>query len=102
MKDTYKRPAMRHIFITGATGFVGAYLVRKLLEQNNIHLSLLVRGSKKKSASDRVFDLLKNKSDMERITVYDGDVSKENLGLDNAAWNELTTKVNIIFHSAAS
>jgi thioester reductase-like protein len=93
---------MKQIFITGATGFVGAHLVHRLLEQDNIHLNLLVRGSEKKSANDRILDLLKNKTDMERITVYDGDVSKENFGLDQIVWNELTTKINTIYHSAAS
>ena len=93
---------MKQIFITGATGFVGTRLVHKLLEQDNVHLNLLVRGSEKKSANDRILDLLKNKTDMERITVYDGDVTKENFGLDKTVWNELATKVNTIFHSAAS
>ena len=93
---------MNQIFITGATGFVGTLLVRKLLDQDNVHLNLLVRGSKEKSANDRILDLLQNKTDMERITVYDGDVSKENFGLDQIAWNELTTKINTIYHVAAS
>jgi len=93
---------VKHIFITGATGFVGACLIHKLLEQDNVHLSLLVRSSEKKTASDRVLDLLKNKSNMERITVYDGDISKENFGLNETEWNELTTKIDTIFHSAAS
>ena len=39
---------------------------------------------------------------MERISVYDGDVSKENFGLDQISWNELTTKINTIYHVAAS
>jgi len=93
---------MEHIFITGATGFVGTQLVHKLLKQNNVHLSLLVRGSEEKSANDRMLDLLKNKTDIERITVYDGDVAKENFGLDKTVWHELTTKINTVFHSAAS
>jgi len=93
---------MKHIFITGATGFVGTHLVRKLLKQGNLHLCLLVRGSEEKSAHDRILELLKNETDMERITVYDGDVAKENFGLDKTVWNELATKVNTIFHSAAS
>ena len=93
---------MKQIFITGATGFVGGHLVHQLLKQDNVHLNLLVRGSKTKSASDRILDLLQNKTDMERITVYDGDASKENFGLDPIAWNELTTKINTIYHSAAS
>jgi len=93
---------MKQIFITGATGFVGTQLVHRLLEQDNVHLNLLVRGSEKKSANDRILNLLKNKADMERITVYDGDVSKENFGLDQIVWNELTTKIDTIYHSAAS
>ena len=93
---------MKQIFITGATGFVGAHLVHKLLEQDNVHLNLLVRGSEKKSANERILDVLKNKTDMERITVYDGDATKENFGLNQTVWDELTTKIDTIYHCAAS
>jgi len=65
-------------------------------------LHLLVRGSEKKSPQERALDVLKNKADIARVTAYNGDITKDNLGLDQDTWRELTTKIDTIFHSAAS
>lgn len=92
----------KNYLVTGATGFLGGCLIHRLLERDDIHLHLLVRGSEKKSAHERVLDLLKNKSDIERITAYNGDISKKNLGLEQETWNDLATKIDTIIHSAAS
>jgi len=81
---------MKHVFVTGATGFVGEAIVERLLDQGDAHLHLLVRG-----APDRV-------KAHDRITVHTGDISMDRLGLDESIWNELSAKVDTVFHSAAS
>lgn len=98
-----------NILITGATGFVGINLVKRLLESENTQLYLLVRDIKGVTANARVEKLLKeyyNEDEYKRIEgrfeVISGDVTEENLGLIHSEWDKLAQKINIIFHSAAS
>jgi thioester reductase-like protein len=99
----------KHILVTGATGFVGINLVRKLLEQENVYLYLLVRDSGRVSATHRMVDILKTyylddryQLLSKRINIISGDIAKEDLGLSKIAWRELSQKIDTIFHSAAT
>lgn len=99
----------KHVLITGATGFVGMNLVKKMIEQEGVHLHLLVRNSETEPAKKRVFNWIKNCYSAEeypeivkRIDVIEGDITEENLGLTDRLWNELSCKIDEIFHSAAA
>ncbi|MDR2713459.1 MAG: SDR family oxidoreductase [Clostridiales bacterium] len=100
---------MEHVFITGATGFLGANLVRAILESSAAVLYLLVRESEECTADDRIKNLLmelfpkeQNPEYLPRVHAVKGDIGRENLGLSAAAWNELSQKIDTIFHSAAT
>lgn len=54
----------QHVFITGASGCVGHYLINECLQQPNLQIHVLVRYPKKLKFS---------KKDFERITVHNGD-----------------------------
>ena len=97
------------ILITGATGFVGQNLVRKIIEtEQDSELVLLVRGTTQNEASTRMEKVLLNlfnKSGFNkfrsRINIVKGDVSEQNLGLTAEKYKKMTQDITHIIHSAA-
>ena len=85
-------------FITGATGFIGKFLVEKLLTRKG-DLYLLVR-----EGSIHKLDELKERfpQQWKRIKPLNGDISLENLGLSEEQLTELKdAKIQHVFHLAA-
>lgn len=76
-------------FVTGATGFVGAHIVRNLVEQN-ARVVCLQRDAVRLNSLD-IFDLRR------RVTVIQGDV--EDFGLMSRILNEY--EIDAVFHLAA-
>jgi thioester reductase-like protein len=100
---------MKHVFITGATGFVGINLIKAILKNSDAVLYLLVRGTKECTAEDRMKNLLKeyypqdqNPKYFQRIHAINGDICVNNLGMPNDIWDELSQKIDTIFHCAAT
>lgn len=96
------------IFITGATGNIGAKLVVRLLEtDSDRRLILLVRGASPAKARERLEDVLKitdpdlPESCIRRITVVCGDITRERFGLSEEEYNILACGITHIIHSAA-
>ncbi len=90
------------IFITGATGFLGARLVRELLDrQPHATLALLIRPSHSQSSRQRA-DLIVPASEQHRVEVYSGDVGMPNCGLETSAYGRLTAETTRVIHSAAT
>ena len=84
-------------FVTGATGFLGRFLVDRLLRRKgNIHV-LVRKGSEKKleAIAERMG------WDRKRIVVVAGDLAKPRLGLSAAQVRSLSGKVQHFFHLAA-
>ncbi|MEO0421086.1 MAG: SDR family oxidoreductase [Pseudomonadota bacterium] len=84
-------------FVTGATGFIGKRVVRRLLARTG-HVHVLVR-----DASDaRTADLLRYwKTDGTRVTFLEGDITKANCALAEEQVDALKGKVDHVFHLAA-
>ncbi len=94
------------IFLTGATGLLGSYLLKTFLENGN-KVYVLARDKDKKSATQRVINILKfwsgeNISGLDKLTVFIGDISQNNLGLNQDCIDLLKNEVEEIFHCAAS
>jgi thioester reductase-like protein len=87
-----------HYFVTGATGFIGKRLVRKLLERNGTVVHFLVR---EKSAK-RVADLLDYWGvGKTRAVPVHGDLTLPGLGIAAAERKKLEGKIRHFFHLAA-
>lgn len=84
-------------FVTGATGFIGRYLVSNLLKRKGTVHVLVRKGSEKK------LDAIAASMgwDRKRIVAVTGDLSKARLGLTAAQVKALSGKVAHFFHLAA-
>jgi len=82
-------------FVTGATGFIGRHLVERLLERDgDIHV--LVR----EGSTDKFEQLMDRWDRPERVKPVFGDLSQPQLGIDDAAREQLQG-VDHFFHLAA-
>jgi thioester reductase-like protein len=91
------------IFITGATGLLGSYLL-KILLQNGHKVYVLARPIAGKNARDRVTDILRfwdYKGSTDKLIVLEGDVTKQDLGLSFQDTKLLKNDIEEIYHSAA-
>lgn len=84
-------------FITGGTGFIGKYLIKKLLERN-ANIYLLVR-----TASAAKVDQIKAHypEHAQRIHAVFGDVQQTQLGIDPDQINRLQGNIEHFYHLAA-
>ncbi|NTB04564.1 non-ribosomal peptide synthetase [Agrobacterium tumefaciens] len=93
----------RHVFLTGATGFLGAYLLGALLEDPSRRVSCLVRGI---AGIDRLRRVLQSYGLWrdgleERIDILVGDLSKPKFGLSDAGYDALAENVDCVLHNGA-
>ena len=94
------------IFLTGSTGFVGAFLLNELLQQSAADIYCLVRAADAISGKQRIKSNLEsyslwNDSFSNRIIAVAGDLSLPLLGLDQNEFQALASKLDVIYHNAA-
>lgn len=92
------------IVLTGSTGSLGTFLLRALLDRSGVgHVFCLNRGEDGGRASQETrFDaagLATNDLD-ERVTFLKADLASPNLGLEEAKYDHLRTRVGLIIHNA--
>jgi thioester reductase-like protein len=98
------------LVITGATGFLGREVLKRLVERlPEARFALLVRGREGESPGDRVRGLLEElfgpaqrDAVRERIEVHAADLSLERFGLTEAAYGSLMDGTTHVVHSAAT
>ena len=97
------------IFITGSTGYIGAYIVAGLLEGHRDSLNLLVRAKDAREADLRLWRSLQLHVDfprfhnfLSRIRVFRGDLTEERFGLAEEEYQQLVGSTDSIIHCAAS
>jgi thioester reductase-like protein len=84
-------------FVTGATGFIGRFLLAELLDHREGPIYCLCRAS----SLDKLDALKARLGDGSRIVPVLGDLSKPRLGVDEAEIERLTGDVEHFFHLAA-
>jgi nucleoside-diphosphate-sugar epimerase len=102
-------PVPKHVFVTGATGFVGSHLTNRLLKDGH-RVTALARGSRTSDARDRILEVLslvsesdfRNNVALERLTVLEGDISQPNLGVDHNIFRKAVLSIDETWHCAAS
>lgn len=96
-----------HVFLTGATGFLGAFLLSELLRQTRADIHCLVRASDAEAGKERIRKTLESYSLWDedlasRIVPVAGDLSEPSLGLSPEQFQTLAGKIDTIYHSGAS
>ena len=96
----------RRILLTGAGGFLGAYLLRELLVQTDAEILCLMRASTREAARDRIAQNLSVYGlDLTlaagRISPVPGDLSLPLLGLEASEFEQLAGSIDAIYHAAA-
>lgn len=96
----------RDIFLTGATGFLGAFLLCDLLTHTQARIHCLVRARNEAEGLARVRQTLRKYSLWDdrlaaRIQTVPGDLREARFGLSPRAWAALAEQVDTIFHCGA-
>jgi thioester reductase-like protein len=81
-------------FVTGGTGFIGRFLLERLLENREGDIYVLVRAASVEKLQQRW-------ENEPRIKPVIGDLREPRLGVDDATVAELTGHVDHFFHLAA-
>ncbi|HEV8062629.1 MAG TPA: SDR family oxidoreductase [Gemmataceae bacterium] len=99
-------PGRQTIFLTGATGFLGQYLLCDLISSGR-SVAVLVRDSRQNGGSERIGELLASWSErlgrkLPHPTIIAGDLGQAGLGLTEADRHWIGHECRAILHSAAS
>ncbi|BAU64538.1 amino acid adenylation domain protein [Stanieria sp. NIES-3757] len=97
-----------HIFLTGATGFLGAFLLDELLKETSANIYCLVRASNFEEGRQKIqanlerYLLWNHYHDLaSRIIPVIGDLSQPLLGLTEEQFQTLASKLDLIYHAGA-
>lgn len=102
---SYDAP-MRRVLLTGATGYLGAFLLHELMKQTQAEVICLVRASTPQEGVDRILSNLRKyqleTADLQsRVSVVLGDLTEPLLGLHETAFKALARDIDTIVHSGA-
>lgn len=97
----------RKVFLTGATGFLGAFLLDEILRRADAEVHCLVR---RRSGSSLLAPIRENMEGYGlwedryagRVVPVAGDLGEPLLGLDAEVFEELSESVDLVFHAAAA
>jgi amino acid adenylation domain-containing protein/thioester reductase-like protein len=102
----YPDAPARHIFLTGVTGFLGAFLLSELLQQTEAQIHCLMRAvsvedAKQKIAANLNRYCLPTEGLGDRVTPILGDLSLPSLGLSPQQFQALAADIDLIYHNGA-
>jgi fatty acyl-CoA reductase len=101
----------KSVLVTGATGFIGRFLVYRLLSIKEISkIYVLIRSKngssfeerKEKFARTQIFKHLPDVKTFQKVQIICGELDTPALGLRSEDLLELSSNVSVVFHCAAS
>jgi len=95
-----------NVLLTGATGFLGAFLLYELLQQTQANIYCLVRGENLEFGRKKVQNQLRlywlwDESFSSRIIPIVGDLSQSLLGLTQEQFQSVASRIDVIYHNGA-
>lgn len=109
-EDTFKAKSihMKHVLLTGATGFLGAHLLYDLIKNTNAKVYCLIRDKNNIDAKTRLVNKLHYYFGKELLNEFDsriflikGNIIDDNLNLSKESYEKLGAKIDTVIHSAA-
>ena len=95
----------KNVLLTGATGFVGAFLLDQLLRDTNATVHCLIRAADEDKARLRIDDAFRKyrlpQPPPHRIRVVPADLARPGLGLAPGVAGSLAETVDLVLHNAA-
>lgn len=98
---------IRHVLLTGATGFLGRGLLEALLDRTSATIHCLVRAGSSEAGQRRLREQLVaggvawTDERASRIRAVPGDLAEPSLGLPADDWAELASTIDVIVHAGA-
>lgn len=100
----------KNVLLTGATGFIGSYLLAEFLDNENIRkIYVLSRKVDRSNVKGRLYAAFEKfsvphperLSAATNISVIEGDITQPRMGISDTAFEELCSEVDVIHHIAA-
>ncbi|MFE9580689.1 amino acid adenylation domain-containing protein [Nocardia sp. NPDC006044] len=106
IRATAEAPATpKTVLLTGATGFLGAFLLAALLERTEVHVYCLIRADDDRAALGRIESAFaRYRLDAliaHRVTTIPGDLALPRFGLTQERYRHLADTVDAIVHNGA-
>ena len=105
LSQSNRASADKYLLLTGATGFVGRYLLRDLLAAGH-RVAVVVRPDRKYDPQQRIEAVMQHWEresghSLPRPIVIAGDVRKKLLGLSHEDWRLVRNSCDRVLHAAA-
>ena len=107
-RDNFRKKDSITVMLTGATGFLGAFLIRDFLTRTSQKIRIIahVRAKTTEGGLQRIKNTCEAygvwKNDWpSRIEVVTGSLESDHLGLSKEKWNELSRTVDVVIHNGA-
>jgi amino acid adenylation domain-containing protein/thioester reductase-like protein len=102
-----KRTGLKNVFLTGATGYLGAHILEQLTQRPGTHVHCLIRGKDNKACERYLREVLTFyfgvdtcRNILAHVTVVKGNVSGDQLGMSEESYAKIK-QIDTIIHSAA-
>lgn len=98
---------VENVLLTGATGFLGAFLLHDLIEKTEYLIYTMVKAEEEEQGMQRIIQNLQkyslwDESFRKRIKIVIGDLSKARMGMSEENFGVLAQKIHEIYHGAAN
>ncbi|MDE0307636.1 MAG: SDR family oxidoreductase [Albidovulum sp.] len=108
VEDAVDADKFREVFVTGANGFAGRFLLGDLLRRTDIAtIHCLVRAANPQQGLERVRDAMVESEIWEepfaqRLRVVAGEICQERFGISDNEFDNLCLRIDAVYHLAAS
>jgi thioester reductase-like protein/acyl carrier protein len=93
--------------LTGASGFVGTYFLKELLDNTTLNITCLVRATDEPAGLQRIektalkYNVNLPQGWENRVQILIGDISKKQFGLPDDVYEDYAEKIDSVYHVAA-